>query len=42
MSYKRYYNQQEPLNKNPLNQSKLAKIGQNGKTEKNRKNQSQI
>ena len=27
MSYKSYYNQQEPLiNKNPLNQSKLAKM----------------
>ena len=34
MSYKSYYNQQEPLNKNPLN---AVKIGQNGKTEKNRK-----
>ena len=31
MSYKSYFNQQEPLNENPLNQSKLAK---NGKTEK--------
>ena len=34
MSHTSYYNQQEHLNKNPLNQSKFAK---NGKTEKNRK-----
>ena len=34
MSYKSYYYQKEPLNKKPLNQSKLKK---NGKTEKNRK-----
>ena len=34
MSYKSYYNQQEPLNKNPLNQSKLAKME---KPKKNRK-----
>ena len=34
MSHKSYYNQQEPLNKNPLNQSKLPKPK---KTEKNRK-----
>ena len=26
MSYESYFNQQEPLNKNPLNQSKLAKM----------------
>ena len=26
MSYKGYFNQQEPLNENPLNQSKLAKM----------------
>ena len=26
MSYKSYYNQQETLNKNPLNQSKLTKM----------------
>ena len=36
MSYKSYFNQQEPLNKNPLNQSKLAKM------EKPKKNQSQV
>ena len=34
MSYKSYCNQQEPLNKDQLNSSQ---IGQNGKTEKNRK-----
>ena len=34
MSYKSYFNQQEPLNENTLNQSKLAKME---KTEKNRK-----
>ena len=33
MSYKSYYNQQEPLNENPLNQSKFAKM------EKPKKNQ---
>ena len=37
MSFKSYYNQQEPLNKNPLNQSKLIKNGKTEKTEKNRK-----
>ena len=37
MSYKSYYNQQEPLNKNQLNQSKLAKMEKPKKTEKNRK-----
>ena len=26
LSYESYFNQQEPLNKNPLNQSKLAKM----------------
>ena len=48
MSYKSYFNQQEPLN--PLNQSKLAKMEKPKKTEKNKKkteeypkkNQSQI
>ena len=40
MSYKSYYNQQEPLNKTRINQSKLAKME---KPKKNRKkNQSQI
>ena len=34
MSYKSYFNQQEPLNENLLNQSKLAKME---KTEKTRK-----
>ena len=43
MSYKSYYNQQEPLNKNPLYQSKLAKMEKPKKTEKKQeKNQSQI
>ena len=46
MSYKSYYYQKEPLNKKPLNQSKLAKMEKPKKTEKNqkknRKNQSQI
>ena len=38
MSYKSYYNQQEPLNENPFNQSKLAKMEKPKKTEKkNRK-----
>ena len=37
MSYKSYYNQQEPLNKNPLNQSKLAKMEKPKKTKKARK-----
>ena len=37
MSFKSYYNQQEPLNKNPLNQSKLAKMKNPKKTEKNQK-----
>ena len=37
MSYKSYYNQQEPLNKNQLNQSKLAKMEKPKKTEKNKK-----
>ena len=37
MSYKSYYNQQEPLNKNPLNQPKLAKMEKPEKTEKNQK-----
>ena len=32
MSYKSYFNQQEPLNKNPLNQSKLAKMEKPKKT----------
>ena len=45
-SYKSYFNQQEPLNQNPLNQSKSAKTEKpkkNEKTEKKiRKNQSQI
>ena len=41
MSYKSYYNQQEPLNKNQLNQSKLAKMEKPKKTEKNQKKQSQ-
>ena len=34
MSYKSYFDQQEPLNENPLNQSKLAKME---KPKKNRK-----
>ena len=34
MSYKSYFNQQEPLNENPLNQSKLAKMEKPKKTEK--------
>ena len=41
-SHTSYYDQQEPLNKNPLNQSKFAKMEKkkNKKTEKkNRKNQ---
>ena len=49
MSYKSYYYQKEPLNKKPLNQSKLAKMEKPKKTEKNQKkpkktekNQSQI
>ena len=49
MSYKSYYNQQEPLNKNQLNQSKLVKMEKPKETERNRKkpkktekNQSQI
>ena len=45
MSYKSYYYQKEPLNKKPLNQSKLAKMEKPKKTKKpkkNRKNQSQI
>ena len=38
MSHKSYYNQQEPHNKNMLNQSKLEKKGKTDKkTEKNRK-----
>ena len=37
MSYKSYLNQQEPLNKNPFNQSKLAKMEKPKKTEKNQK-----
>ena len=37
MSYKSYFNQQEPLNENPLNQSKLAKMEKPKKTEKNQK-----
>ena len=39
ISYKSYYNQQEPLNQNPLNQSKPAKME---KPKKNPKDQSQI
>ena len=50
MSYKSYYYQKEPLNKKPLNRSKLAKMEKPKKTEKNqkkpkkteKKNQSQI
>ena len=46
MSYKSYYYQKEPLNKKPLNQSKLAKMEKPKKTEKKpkkpEKNQSQI
>ena len=48
MSYKSYYNQQEPLNKSPLNQSKLAKMEKPKKKPKKkqktkkRNNQSQI
>ena len=34
MSHKSYYNQQEPLNKNPLNQSKLPKPKKNRKKPK--------
>ena len=37
MSYKSYYNQQEPLNKNPLNQSKSAKMEIPKKSKKNPK-----
>ena len=37
MSHKSYYNQQEPLNKNPLNLSKLAKMEKPKKNEKNPK-----
>ena len=47
MSYKSHYNQQEPLDKNPLNQSKLDKMEKTGKNrkknhKKTEKNQSQI
>ena len=38
MSYKSYFNQQEPLNKNPFNQSKLAKMEKPKKPKKNEKN----
>ena len=38
MSYKSYYNQQEPLYKNPINQSKMAKMEKPKKPKKNRKN----
>ena len=39
MSYESYFNQQESLNENPLNQSKLAKMEKPKKTEKkNKKN----
>ena len=37
MSYKSYYYQKEPLNKKPLDQSKLAKMEKPKKTEKNQK-----
>ena len=38
MSHTSYHNQQEPLNKNPLNHSEFAKNGKTEKTEKNLKN----
>ena len=38
MSYKSYYYQKEPLNKKPLNRSKLAKMEKPKKTEKTKKN----
>ena len=39
MSHTSYHNQQEPLNKNPLNHSEFAKKnGKREKTEKNLKN----
>ena len=34
MSHTSYHNQQEPLNKNPLNHSEFAKNGKTEKTEK--------
>ena len=37
MSHKSYYNQQEPLHKNPLNQSKLAKMEKPKKPKKTEK-----
>ena len=39
MSHTSYYNQQEPLNKNPLNHSEFAKNGKTEKTEKKPKKQ---
>ena len=39
MSHTSYHNQQEPLNKNPLNHSEFAKNGKTEKTEEKPKKQ---